>query len=188
MAVVVVRVGGAGSEPVDVNERAGIRILVGIFVIGAARVIFANIDGPVGLEGREIISGIEIEVGAVGVKAGEEALVRWAVEFSAYDGEVGVDVTVFSGYVLSQRIVSEVIGVALNVVAYFEVTSLPASQGLGHEWAVCHRCEGSTLVANFDLDGEIGHSRIWRWRVSSEIKVQELMLGLRQWENLSLSC
>ena len=140
MAVVVVRVGRAGSEAINVNERAGIGILVGVFVIGAARVVFANIDGPIGLEGREVISGIEIEVGAVGVKAGEEALVRWAVEFSAYDGEVGVDVTVFSGYVLGQRIVGEVVGVALNVVAYFVATSLPASQGLGHEGAVCHRC------------------------------------------------
>lgn len=134
MAVVVVRVGRVGSEAVNIDERAGI----GVLVIGAARVVVADVDGPVGLEGREVVSGIEIEVGAVGVEVCEEALIGWAIKFFAYDGEVGVDFIVLAGCVLGQRIVGEVVGVALNVEAYFIIASLPASEDFGQQGAVCH--------------------------------------------------
>lgn len=85
-----------------------------------------------------IISSIEIDIGAVGVEVCEETFIGWAEKFSAYDREVGVYDFIFADYVLGQRVVGEVISVALNAVAYFEVASLPASEGLGHEGAICH--------------------------------------------------
>ncbi len=138
MFVVVVRVGGVGAEAVDVDQRAGVGVLVGVFVIGTAGVVGADFDGPVGLEGGEVVGGVEIEVGVGGGEVCEEAGIGWAFDFPVYDGEVGVDVVVLAGHVLGQRIVGEVVGVALDVVSYFEIASLPASEDLGHEGTVCH--------------------------------------------------
>ena len=90
-----------------------------------------------------------------------------------------VNVVVLAGHIFGQRIIGEVVGVALYVIAYLEVVSLPVSQDLGCEGAVRH---GLVSVTIFQLDsyGEIIDFRIWRWRVGSEVEMQELMLGMRK--------
>ena len=101
MAVVVVWVSGAGSEAIDADERAGIGTFGGIFVIRASRVVVADIERPLSLEGRDVISSIQIETTAVSGEVCQEAFIRRPIQFPVYDREVGIYIVVLPGHVLS---------------------------------------------------------------------------------------
>ena len=83
MAVVVVWVGGRGSEAVDADGRAGFAGRVVVCVIGAAGVVVADIKGPVCFERGDGVGRVEIEIGAVRDEFGKcswGGWVWWSIE------------------------------------------------------------------------------------------------------------